>query len=148
MPDGQDMTTLQQTAQRGRFPGAGFPRTGFPRGRVPRGRVPRARFPRGRFPRVAPIRRAPGFFVPPVFIGFPRERCYFVDRFGRCCDRFGRCCDRFGRCEYIGFPYAGAAGAVDDWYGVPGGWDMMPDIYAEADMDEMAYDDMVDYDEV
>ena len=137
MPDGQDMTTLQHTAQRGRAPG-GFPRGGVPRGRVPRGRFPRQRFPRGRFPRVVPIRRRfPGVVVPPIFFGFPRERCYYIDGFGRCCDRFGRCCDRFGRCEYVYPPFVSEVSMADSWYGVPGGWDMMPD-----------YDDMVDYDDM
>lgn len=116
----------EQIAQRGRMP------------RFPRGRVPIRRFPR------VPVRarRFPRFVVPPVFIGFPRQRCFFIDRFGRCCDRFGRCCDRFGRCEYIGdryFPFAG--NSPDGWYGVPGAWDMMPDAYE----DMLAYDDMADY---
>lgn len=31
-------------------------------------------------------------------------------------------------------------GHMDGWYGVPGGWDMVPD------MDDVDYDDMVDYD--
>lgn len=36
------------------------------------------------------FRRFPRFFFP-FFFGFPRPRCFFIDRFGRCCDRWGRC---------------------------------------------------------
>lgn len=99
------------------FPMRGFPGRGFPI--------------RGRFPRPFPIRRR--FPIFPFFFGFPQQRCFFVDQFGRCCDQFGRCCDRFGRCSFIdGFPFAESG---DGWYGTPGGWDMM------ADMDD-GYDDM------
>lgn len=121
MPD--DLTTRNlQIAQRefpGRFPGGN--RRGFPRGRFPRRFPVRRRFP---FP-----------IIFPIFPGFPYDRCYYVDRFGRCCDRFGRCCDRWGRCDYGGYDYMPVAGGVDRWFGMPGGWDMMPD------MDD-AYDDM------
>ena len=146
-----DLTTSgDQIAQRG------FPR--FPRGRFP-GRFTRGRFP-GRFPRRFPIRRRfpgpifpifPGPIIHPPFFGFPVDRCFYIDRYGRCCDRFGRCCDRWGRCVYTGgYPFAGADTADDSWYGVAGGWDMMPDIddMVESDMDSVAaFSDYVDYDD-
>lgn len=136
MPDGN-------VAQRGGPRGRGIPRV--PRTpRVPR-RAPRGIVPVRRFPRPIHRRRFPRFFVPPVFIGFPRQRCFWIDPLGRCCDRYGYCCDRYGRCEYVGdryYPVAGAMSHVDSWYGVPGGWDMMPDM----DDDMQGYDDMVDYD--
>jgi len=147
MSDGSNTSgRFLQTAQRP----PSFPRGRFPRRAVPRARFPRRRIPRARFPRVAPIRRFP--IVAPPFFGFPRERCYFVDRFGRCCNRFGVCCDRFGRCEYIGvdaYPMIGAAD-FDGWYGVPGSWDMVADFDdMDDEMDDMAvYNDMADYDEV
>ncbi len=106
-----------QIAQRGRA-------TRFPRGRVPARQFPRSPDRARRFPR---------FIVPPVLIGFPRQRCYFVDQFGRCCDRFGRCCDRFGRCEYADDRYSPFTANTGGWYGVPGAWDMMPDIYEDMD---------------
>jgi hypothetical protein len=66
-------------------------------------------------------------FVFPFYYGFPQQRCYFIDQ-------FGRCCDQFGRCYYRGYPYA-ALTAQDGWYGIPGSWDMV------ADMDDYS-DDM------
>lgn len=139
MPDGSGTTRDLQTVQRGfqqRFPGGG--RRGFPGGGFPqRG------FQRGGFPRRIPIRRrfpSPIFF--PLFFGFPQERCFFIDRFGRCCDRFGRCCDRFGRCGFGGYDYLSVADSGGQWYGMPGGWDMMPDM---DDMD-VTYDDWGDSD--
>ncbi len=125
---------MQQMVQRGR---GGGPRGGFPGG------GPRGGFPGRRFPRPFPVRqRFPRFFFFPVnFFGFPAGRCYFIDQFGRCCDRFGRCCDRFGRCGFGGGfgggfdGYASSQSAMGDWFGIPGGWDTMPD-----------YDDMADYD--
>ena len=121
MPDDFDASRGMQTAQRG------FRRSGFPRGGGIRRGFPRGRggFP-GRFPR----RRFPGPFVYPFFFGFPQQRCFFIDR-------FGRCCDQFGRCYYRGpgpYPFASLT-EQDGWYGSPGSWDMM------ADMDDM-YDDM------
>ena len=139
MPDGMDTSRGMQMAQRGGrggFPGGG--RGGFPGGG--RGGFPRGGFPRRGFPGRIPVRQPfPRFFFFPV--GFPVDRCYFVDQFGRCCDRVGRCCDRFGRCGYGGgygdgfTPYASPASSTGGWYGMPGQWDMMPD-----------YDDMMDYD--
>lgn len=135
MPDGIDtssgMDQLVQRGGRGGFPGRG-PRGGFP------GRGPRGRFPGRRFPRRFPVRqRFPRFFFFPI--GFPTGRCYWVDRFGRCCDRYGRCCDRYGRCFYndtfADSRLASGPSQPGGWYGVPGSWDMMPD-----------YDDMTDYD--
>ena len=117
MPDGNvTQRGVQRTPVR-RYPG---------RAPVPRGRSP--------FRQVRP-RRFPRFFLPTVYFGIPRQRCYYIDQ-------FGRCCDRFGRCEYIGDRYNPiAAMDFDGWYGVPGGWDMMPDT------DNMqSYDDMTDYD--
>ena len=133
MPDGMNTShDRQQMVQRGRggFPGGG-PRGGFPGG------GPRGGFPGGGFPRPFPVRqRFPRFFFFPVnYFGFPAGRCYWVDEFGRCCDRNGRCCDRFGRCFYGGGYDGYAQTAMNGWYGIPGGWDMMPD-----------YDDMTDYD--
>jgi hypothetical protein len=135
MPDGFDTSGGVPVAQRG-FPRGGG--RGFPRG---------GRFPGGgfrRFPRRFPIqRRFPIFF--PIFYGFPLNRCYYIDQYGRCCDRYGRCCDRYGRCVYVGGyndPYA-SAGTADSWYGMAGGWDMMPDM---DDMGMGDYDDMPDYD--
>ncbi len=124
--------------------------------RFPRGRFP-GRFPRGRFPRRFPIRRRfprpifPRPIIVPPFFGFPVDRCFYIDRFGRCCDRWGRCCDRWGRCVYTGgYPFAGADTMDDSWYGVAGSWDMMPDMddMADADMDSAAvFNDYVDYDD-
>lgn len=34
-------------------------------------------------------RRRPRFFYPPFF--YPRPRCDYFNRYGRCCDRYGRC---------------------------------------------------------
>ena len=148
MPDGMNTSYgSQQMVQRGRgggprggFPGGG-PRGGFPGG-GPRGGFPgggpRGGFPGRRFPRPFPMRqRFPRFFFFPVNFGFPTGRCFWIDEFGRCCDRFGRCCDRFGRCSYGGFydGFASSQSEMDGWYGIPGGWDTMPD-----------YDDMADYD--
>lgn len=139
-----DLTTSgDQIAQRG-F--RGFPRGRFPRGRFPRGRFP-GRFPiRRRFPRpIFPGPIFPGPIIFPPFFGFPVDRCFYVDRFGRCCDRWGRCCDRWGRCVYTGggYPFASADTGDDSWYGVVGSWDMMPDIddMAEVDADYVDYDD-------
>ena len=137
MPDDYDSTRdAQQVAQRG-FPGRGVPRGGFPRRGVPGRGFPGRGFPRGRFPRRFPIRRPfPGPIIFPFFPGFPPQRCFYIDR-------FGRCCDQFGRCYYRGpgpYPFASLT-EQDGWYGVPGGWDMM------ADMDD-GYDeagDMVAY---
>lgn len=139
MPDGFETRDLQ-TVQRGgpgRFPGGGpgrFPGGGP--GRFPGGGP--GRFPRGGFPRRFPVRRRSPFPFFPIFYGFPFDRCYYIDRFGRCCDRFGRCCDRWGRCYYGGYDYLPVADAGDSWYGMPGSWDMMPDM---DDVDD-AYDDM------
>ena len=123
MPDDFDASRGMEVAQRG-FPRGGFPRGGGMRRGFPRGR--------GGFPGRFPIRRR--FPIFPFFFGFPQQRCFFIDQWGRCCDQWGRCCDRWGRCSYPGFgPYAGTG--QDSWYGVPGSWDMM------ADMDD-GYDDM------
>lgn len=102
MPDGFD-TTGTQIAQRGGFRG-GFPRGGFPRGGFPGGFR--------RFPRRFPIRRFPRPIFP-LFFGVPTGRCFFIDRFGRCCDRFGRCFFPGG--FDFGFPFA-LADFDDDWY--------------------------------
>jgi hypothetical protein len=118
---------------------------GFPRGRFP-GAESR------RFPRRFPIRRRfPKQIVFPFFFGFPLDRCYYIDQYGRCCDRYGRCCDRYGRCVYAGgysYPYAIAASA-DNWYGIEGGWDMMPDMDDMDDTEDMGimavYNEMSDY---
>ncbi len=140
MPDGSGTTRDLQTVQRGfprRFPGGGFPQ------RFPGGSFPQRGFRRGRFPRGFPVRRR--FPVPiifPLFYGFPYNRCYYIDRFGRCCDRFGRCCDRWGRCYYGGYDTIPVADSGSGWYGVPGGWDMMPDM---DDADDI-YDDWDDMD--
>jgi|GEM_PF-1768038 Predicted membrane protein len=144
MPDGFD-DTIPQTAQRGfrRFPGGGSPGGGFPgggspgggfpgggspRGGFPGGGFPRGGFPGGGFPRRSPVRRRlPVPILFPIFYGFPYDRCYYTDRFGRCCDRNGRCCDRWGRCDYNSrYDYFPVADSGDRWYGMPGGWDMMP----------------------
>lgn len=144
MPDNMNTSSGTQMTQRGirgSFPGSG-PRGGFP-GSGPRGGFPRGGsrggFPGRRFPRPLPIRqRFPGsFFFPINYFGFPAGRCYWIDDLGRCCDRNGRCCDRYGRCFYSNAfdGYAPAQAAMSTWYGIPGGWDMMP-----------RYDDMTDYD--
>ncbi len=113
MPDKMN-TSKREVAQRGL-------RGGFP--------VGRPRFPARRYPMPLPIRqRFPRFFFFPVDFGFPAGRCYYIDEFGRCCDRFGRCYNRYG-------VFPAAQSAMNGWYGIPGGWDMMPD-----------YDDMIDYD--
>lgn len=105
MPDGFD---IAQRGSGGRPPGGG-PSGGGPSG--------------GRPPQRPPIRRFPRFRFFPIV--FPRNRCEYIDRFGRCCDRFGRCCDRFGRCSFSGFyggyPLTGAADSEPVWY--DGGWD-------------------------
>lgn len=51
-------------------------------------------------------RRRPRFYFPypPIFYGYPRYRCDYYDRYGRCCDRYGRCCDRYGRCYNQPYP--------------------------------------------
>lgn len=120
MPDGLG-DSGGQVAQRG------FRR---PQGRFPGGRFP-GRFPGGRFPR--PI------IIPPIF--FPINRCFYIDR-------MGRCCDRFGRCFYRGWPFAGTE-AQEGWYGASEGWDMMADIDdMDDDMDSTtAFNDFVDYDD-
>ena len=136
MPDGMN-TSYRQMVQRGRgggFPGGG-PRGGFPGG-GPRGGFPgggpRGGFPGRRFPRPIPVRQHfPRFFFFPVnYFGFPAGRCYYVDEYGRCCDRYGRCVYGGGYDSI-----ASAQSPMGGWYGIPGGWDMMPD-----------YDDMTDYD--
>ena len=38
------------------------------------------------------------YFLP--YFRYPRYRCGYMDKYGRCCDRYGRCCDRYGRCRY------------------------------------------------
>ncbi len=139
MPDDYDSSRdPQQIAQRG------FPRRGFPRGVAPRRGFPRRGFPRGRFPRRFPIRRPffPGPVIFPFFPGFPPQRCFYIDRFGRCCDQFGRCYYR----GYGPYPFASLS-EQDGWYGVPGSWDMVADMdddYDEAG-DLVAYlDDDID----
>lgn len=141
MPDGFEPRNVQ-TVQRG-FPGRPGGPMRFPGGpmRVPGQGFPRGGFPRGRFPRRFPVRRRfPSPILFPLFFGFPSDRCYYIDQWGRCCDRYGRCCDRWGRCTYGGYDYFPVADSGDRWYGMPGGWDMMPDM---DDMDD-AYDDMDD----
>ena len=131
MPDGYD-TTGTQIAQRGGFRG-GFPRGGFPRGGFPGGFR--------RFPRRFPIRRFRRPFFP-FFFGFPANRCFFVDQFGRCCDRFGRCFSPGFDFDF--FPIA-LADSSDSWYGVQGGWDMMSDGADEADS-AAVFNDTAGYD--
>ncbi len=123
MPDGINTSTgpEQQMVQRG------FPRRRFPQGS----------YPRRRFPMRVPVRqRIPRFFYFPI--GFPTGRCYYIDRYGRCCDRYGRCCDRYGRCYYddrFEDRMAYGPSPTGGWYGVPGGWDMMPDYDDMGEMD-------------
>lgn len=91
------------------------------------------RRPRAGYPHMAPVmRRLPAEAGYPAFSGFPSGRCYYIDGFGRCCDSFGRCCERWGRDGGCGeFP---PTGRCDRWYGLPGSWDVMPDL-TDRDVD-------------
>ena len=69
------------SAQRGRGGPRGGPRGGGWDGVERRRGGGRRRYDRRR--------RRPRFFYPPFF--YPRPRCDYFDRYGRCCDRYGRC---------------------------------------------------------
>ena len=93
-------------------PGSGRPGGSPPGG----GGFPGGGRPPGNFPR---------FFPQPYSYGFPRNRCDWYDRSGRCCDQFGRC-DYTGGYGYEGYPLVSMSQPTDSWYGIPGVWDIMP----------------------